>query len=207
MRARTDRGVLRGRIHGRSLLVLVAVAALVSAVAVWQFGSLRDEHDPDVAGADQPDRPRYTESAESPTPSAPVSPSLTPESSAVPETSGAPDPGSEEAATSAASEAAVTGPQCTASLELDDEWSGSISVDVEVANTGTEPIDGWEVVLDLAGLDVTGLWGLDHLDGDRYGDIMFNAGIDPGSSVGPSFQAEVEGEWSLPATVPCTPEA
>ncbi|GAA1666052.1 hypothetical protein GCM10009830_09640 [Glycomyces endophyticus] len=204
MRAWRDR-VLRGRIHGRSLLVLIAVAALVSAAAVWQFGSLRDDHDPDVADAELTEAPRFTAEAESAAPSSSAPSSAVPDPSAEP--ASAEPTTTAEAATSEATEAAVAGPVCTASLTLADEWSSSISVSVEVANTGTERIDGWEVVLDLAGLDVTALWGLDHVDGDRYGDIMFNAGIDPGSSVGPSFQADVEGEWTLPATVPCTPEA
>ncbi|MQM25990.1 cellulose binding domain-containing protein [Glycomyces albidus] len=201
MRAWKDRRVLRGRIHGRLLLVLIAVAVLVSAVAVWQFGSLRDDHDPDLAEAEIPEGPRFTGAAESPTPSPSPSPPETPESSAAP-TSAAP---TTEAEAPPTTEAAAAGPQCTATLTLDDEWSSSISVTVEVANTGTDPIDGWEVLLDLANLDVTATWGLDHVEGDRYGDILFNAALDPGSSTAPSFQADIEGDWELPATVPCTP--
>lgn len=203
MRAWTNRGVLRGRIHGRLLLALLAVAAVVSAIAVWQFGSLRDDRDPDLADAALPDGPRFTGPLESVTPSASPSPPETPESSPAP-TTAAP---TTEAAASPTTEAAVAGPQCTATLTLDSEWSSSISVTVEVANTGTAPIDGWEVLLDLAGLEVTTTWGLEHIEGDRYGDILINGALDPGSSTSPSFQADIEGDWELPATVPCTPAA
>ncbi|NUQ87631.1 MAG: hypothetical protein HOQ43_04100, partial [Glycomyces artemisiae] len=82
MRAWMDRGVLRGRIHGRSLLVLVVVAALVSVAAVWQFGALRDEHDPDLAEADTPGGPQFTTAAETTSASAPASSPESPESSA-----------------------------------------------------------------------------------------------------------------------------
>jgi hypothetical protein len=203
MPAWMDRGMLRGRIHGRLLLVLISLAALVSAIAVFSFGTLRDDHDPDVADAELPTGPQFTGAGESATPSVPASPSQTPESSAAP-TSAAP---TTEAAETTEAGAAQVVPPCTASLRLDSESADSISVTVEVANTGTERIDGWEVLLDLDHLAVTTTWGLQHVDGDRYGDIMFNAGIDPGASTEPSFQADVEGEWSLPATVPCTPEA
>jgi len=202
MRAWMDRGVLRGRIHGRSLLVLVAVAALVSVAAVWQFGSLRDEHDPDLADPDTPGGPQFTAAAEATSESAAASAPESPESSPA---STASEPTSSAAAESSSASAADAGPRCTASLSLDEEWSSSISVAVSVANTGAEPIDGWEVLLALDGMEVTAAWGLEHLDGDRYGDIMFNAAIAPGESVEPSFSAAVEDGWTLPATVPCTP--
>ncbi|RRS00470.1 cellulose binding domain-containing protein [Glycomyces terrestris] len=201
MRAWSHRGVLRGRIHGRLLLVLVAVAAIASAAAVWQFGSLRDDHDPDLAEAQLPAGPQFTGAGESATPSPSASPSETPPSSAAPTSA---EPTTAEAETSEA-DPAETVPPCTASLRLDSESDDSVSVTVEVANTGTEPIDGWEVVLDLKHLEVTTTWGLQHIDGDRYGDILFNAAIEPGDSVEPSFQADTQGAWELPATVPCTP--
>ncbi len=52
MRPWMDRAMLRGRIHGRLMLVLVAVVVLVSAAAVWQFSALRDDRDPDLADID-----------------------------------------------------------------------------------------------------------------------------------------------------------
>jgi len=202
MRAWMDRGVLRGRIHGRSLLVLVVVAALVSVAAVWQFGALRDEHDPDLAEADTPGGPQFTAAAETTSASAPASAPESPESSAA---SPSGDPTTSAAAAATSASAADAGPECTASLSLDTEWSSSISVAVSVANTGAEPIDGWEILLALDGMEVTAAWGLEHLEGDRYSDIMFNAAIAPGESVDPSFSADVEDGWVLPETVPCTP--
>jgi cellulase/cellobiase CelA1 len=106
---------------------------------------------------------------------------------------------------SAAPTEAADGPACTASLTLDNEWSESISVTVTVANHGTERIEGWEVLLALEHAEITATWGLEHIEGDRYGDILLNGGVDPGGSVAPSFQADVEDQFALPATVPCTP--
>jgi hypothetical protein len=61
------------------------------------------------------------------------------------------------------------------------------------------------VLLALDRVEVTATWGLERIEGDRYGDIFLNGGIDPGGSVAPSFQADVEDGYALPATVPCTP--
>ena len=63
MRPWMDRAMLRGRIHGRLMLVLVAVVVLVSAAAVWQFSALRDDRGPDFADNDR----RETATAPGPT--------------------------------------------------------------------------------------------------------------------------------------------
>jgi len=205
MRPWRDRAVLRGRIHGRLLLVLIVVAALASLTAIWQFGVLRDDDGPDFAdfGGGEPSAPSVSGDPDSPTASASPTPTATPESS--PASTGA-EPGNSNAAhSSAPADAATASSECTASLTLDNEWDASVSVTVTVANTGAEAIDGWEIVLDLRNLTVTTTWGLSHVEGDRYSDILFNAAVGPGDSVEPSFQADIDGDFELPATVPCTP--
>lgn len=205
MRPWRDRAAaLRGRIHGRLLLVLVAVAVLASAAAIWQFSALLDDHDPSLAEIDRQTAtaPQPTGDPDSPSVSLSATPSPSPESSPAEErTSSAAAVASE----SAAPTEAAGGPACTASLTLDNEWSESISVTVTVANSGTDRIEGWEVLLALEHAEVTSTWGLEHIEGDRYGDILLNGGVDPGGSVAPSFQADVEEAFALPATVPCTP--
>jgi hypothetical protein len=214
MRPWMDRAAaLRGRLHGRLLLVLIVVAVLASAAAVWQFSVLRVDHDPglgETGGHETPTFPGPPGDPDSPTANTSASASPSP-----PLTSSPAEDGTTSAAAIATDAAAPTeaatptepagGPTCSASLRLDNEWSESISVTVTVANTGQDRIDGWEVLLALEHLTVTTTWGLEHIEGDRYGDLLFNAGIDPGGSVEPSFQANVEDEYTLPATVPCTP--
>ncbi|MDN3239626.1 cellulose binding domain-containing protein [Glycomyces tritici] len=204
MRPWMNRAVRRGRIHGRLMLVLIAVAVLVSAAAVWQFSALRDDHDPDLARFDD-EETATTESAaavaETPPSSAPAPPSPTVSASPT-EAASSSAAASEPAGTT---EAIVTGPQCTASLTLDNEWSESVSVTVTIANTGADPVDGWEVQIGIKHLSVTATWGIAHIEGERYGDVLFNAAIDAGESVDASFQAEVQGRYEIPETVPCTP--
>jgi hypothetical protein len=199
-----NRAVRRGRIHGRLMLVLIAVAVLVSAAAIWQFSVLRDDHDPDLARFDDEETATEASTAaavETPSSSAPAPPSPTVSASPTEAASSSAAP-SEPAGTT---EAIAAGPQCTASLTLDNEWSDSVSVTVTIAGTGTEPVDGWEVQIGIEHLSVTATWGLAHIEGERYGDIMFNAAIDAGESVDASFQAEVQGDYEIPETVPCTP--
>jgi cellulase/cellobiase CelA1 len=197
------RAVRRGRIHGRLLLALVAVAALASAAALWQFSALRDDHDPDLAQFDDGGSTAAapTSAAEGPTGEAPTTPS--PGVSASPSATASSSAPASEAATTA--EAAVTGPQCTASLTLDNEWDDSVSVTVTITNTGADPVDGWEVVIGIKHLTVTSTWGLSHIEGERYGDILLNAALDQGESVDASFQADVQGNFEIPPTIPCTP--
>ncbi|MEU5153062.1 cellulose binding domain-containing protein [Glycomyces sp. NPDC021274] len=203
MRPWMNRAVRRGRIHGRLMLVLIAVAVLASAAAIWQFSALRDDHDPDLARFD--DETTTTEDAapvaETPASSAPApaSPTVSASPSEAASSSAA---ASEPAATT---EAVLSGPQCTASLTLDNEWDESVSVTVTIANTGTDPVDGWEVLIGIEHLSVTATWGLAHIEGERYGDILLNAALDAGDSVDASFQADVQGRYEIPATVPCTP--
>lgn len=206
MRPWMDRAMLRGRIHGRLMLVLVAVVVLVSAAAVWQFSALRDDRGPDLAdieGRETLTDPGPTGEPDSLAASSSTSPSPTASPSATAEEEAAGADASTAAA--ATSDAAVTGPQCTASLTLDSADENSVSVTVTVANTGAEAVSGWEITLGLRHLTVTTTWGLNHVEGDVYGDILFNGALDPGASTAPSFQADIGGDYAIPATVPCVP--
>jgi len=204
MRPWMDRAMLRGRIHGRLMLALVAVAVLVSALAVWQFSTLRDDHDPDLVRFEDQETAAAASDATDPEAAEAATPAdATPTTGESPtETASATASASEPPGTS---EAAANGPQCTASLTLDNAWDQSVSVTVTIANTGTDPIDGWEVQIGIKHLTVTTTWGLSHIEGERYGDILINAALDPGGTVDASFQADVQGRYEIPETVPCTP--
>ncbi|THV23567.1 cellulose binding domain-containing protein [Glycomyces paridis] len=203
MRPWMERATLRGRIHGRLLLVLIVIAALACIAAVLQFSVLRDGDDTDRTniGADAPSAPDFSAAPDTSVESTSATPSPDVETS-----SSSPEPEPTKSASAAEpTEAAPPASQCSASLALDNEWGDSVAVTVTVANTGTEPIDGWEVELAVEHLSVASTWGLDHVEGDRYGDVWLNGAVEPGSSVEPSFTADVEGEYDLPETVPCTP--
>ncbi|WP_205325098.1 cellulose binding domain-containing protein [Glycomyces sp. YM15] len=204
MRPWMDRAALRGSIHGRLLLVLIAVAVLASVAAVWQFSALRDDHDPDLAVLSDPATTAEADTSVLDGSSAgpPATPSPTVAESPT-ETASSSAPATEPAG--GGEEAAADGTPCTASLTLDSEWNESVSITVTVANTGTEAIDGWEILIGIKHLTVTATWGLTHIEGERYGDILLNAAISPGGSVDASFQADVRGRYEIPATVPCTP--
>lgn len=204
MRPWMDRAMLRGRIHGRLLLVLVAVAAIASSAAIWQFSVLlRDDRDPDLARFD--DQETTTASVTTAPDGTTADPPGTPSPTASESPSEAASSSAAASEPAAATEAAVSGPQCTASLTLDNAWDESVSVTVTVANTGTDPIDGWEVLIGIKHLTVTSTFGLSHIEGERYGDILLNGALDPGDGVDASFQADVQGRYEIPDTVPCTP--
>ncbi|MEU6860145.1 cellulose binding domain-containing protein [Glycomyces sp. NPDC046736] len=209
--------MLQGRLHGRLLKVLLVVAALVSMAAVLQFTLLREDAPPVLADLGQSERasaaPEASEaSSEADSPSVSTSPTPSPTaeattSDAASTAASTPEaPNSAESSAAPVTEAAPDPLQCTAALSLSDQWGSTVVVRVAIANSGTETLSGWEVVIDVPGLDVTSTWGLAHIEGDRYGDIFFNAAVAPGESVEPTFFADLEGELSLPATVPCSAE-
>lgn len=206
MRPWMDRAVARGRIHGRLLLGLIVIAVIACLVAVWQFGILRDDDRPEYADIGSGGTTAPVPEAEADTPTAADSASASPTLESAPAFTEA-EPSTAEAESSAPAQDAPAVPPCTASLTLDEQTDTTVAVTVAVVNTGTEPIDGWEVLLDLDHLTVTSAWGLSHIEGDRYGDILFNAALDPGDGYEPSFRADIDGAFDLPATVPCTPDA
>ncbi|GAB3233333.1 hypothetical protein GCM10027447_29640 [Glycomyces halotolerans] len=203
---------IRGRLHGNLLWILIAVSVVAATIAVWQFSSLGGDDEQALpagseggmaTGAILSGEPTDEAAAElGPTAAAPSTeePSATPTS---------PDPTTEaepsEPATSEAPrspDSTPTGPTCTATLEIDKEWSGHIEVDVVIANIGEAAISDWEVTLSFSDVAIYHYWGMEHHEGDRYRSD-WNGAVGPGGSTGASFQAEVEDGFALPDTVPC----
>ncbi|WP_100444759.1 cellulose binding domain-containing protein [Glycomyces xiaoerkulensis] len=208
MRAWKNRRLLRGRLHGRALKALGAVAATAAVIAAWQFALLVDEDEsafPELGGqdplADGPAGGSLGEVAEATAASSPTAAAESDEPSPDAE-SGSPSPAADG---DASSEPEPSGPECAASLALEREWGNNVSVDVEVANSGEEPIDGWEVVLDFENVEVKTTWGLTRIEGDRYGNGWTNGDLDPGETTDPGFTGRSKGEPDLPETVPCSP--
>ncbi|HLU27724.1 MAG TPA: cellulose binding domain-containing protein [Glycomyces sp.] len=223
MDERTDEVPERtGRLHGRLLKVLALVSVAAALVALWQLSPVLFQDDEDAAATwpwqDQAsvdfadEEPSSTEaavdSAEARSPSAEPSPevsSVAPEPEPAPESSEAP-PATEDPEPDPEPEHG--GPACTASLQMGNQWrdSGEVRFDawLEVTNTGEEPIEGWEVVLALDGVDVFASWGMRHEGEGRYEAARWNDELAPGKSTAAGFQASAENEVDLPATVPCT---
>ncbi|WP_199042623.1 cellulose binding domain-containing protein [Glycomyces salinus] len=202
--------LLRGRLHGRALKALGGLAVAALAIAVWQLAAALGGGDDVGSGGGELSDPLFspipdessdtdTEAAtDTATPSddgSPTAEESTPETEEQTEAE-EPDPEDSE----------ETGPGCTAALHLDSEWGDTISVTVEVVNTGEEGFDGWEVVLALEDVDITATWGMEHVEGDRYGNGWVNGDLDPGESAEPSFNGSAAEGYSLPATVPCAPD-
>ncbi|WP_026932548.1 cellulose binding domain-containing protein [Glycomyces tenuis] len=211
MRAWKDRTpLLRGRLHGRLLIVLGVVAALAVAVAVWQFstalggGEGQGASDDWAGPAADHDGASVAPLEEDSSAAAPTSASTSPTVEATSETPEETPSEETDEEPSEEDDTGPAGPSCTAALRLADEWSDSISVEVTVVNTGEEAVGGWEIVLDIDGVEVTSTWGMSRIEGDRYGNGLFNGALDPGEDAGPSFRADTEGEPELPGTVPCT---
>ena len=207
MRPWKDRSLLRGRLHGRLFKVLGIVVMAVAAIAVWQFltilggdeeEALTEWTEADPITGDGP-RPATTDASEST--EAPTSASASPSDEATSEAASA-EPSEDAATSEAAPEPAP--PQCTASLTPASDWANMVSVDVDVVNTGEESMEGWEIVLDLEDVEVTATWGMEHVEGDRYRNGLFNGDLDPGESAEPSFQGETQGRPDIPETVTCT---
>ncbi len=209
-----------GRLHGRLLQVLAAVSVLAALVAVWQLSPVlfrSDEHtsatwpwqDPatiDFAGEASSSEAAPTDSQE---PSDADTEPSTEESSMDSEPESPAETSADEAAPSteaAGTEAAPEpeGPACTASLRVGSTWGGSMEVWVQVVNTGSERLGGWEVALAFDGAEIAHHWGMDHVGGDRYESERWNGALAPGETADAAFHASTRGDVDLPQTVPCT---
>lgn len=210
--------LLRGRLHGRTLKLIGGFIVLAVAAAVWQFAAaLGGGDDSDSIGGSLSEpllsaapggfstspEPEDIPTSASAEPSETASESASPSEDPSEAESTATAPVSEEPEEPPESEA--PGPGCTAALRLDKEWSNSITVTVEVSNTGPESFDGWEVVLAIEDVEITSTWGMNHRGGDRYGNGWLNGDLEPGQSAEPSFRARAGGDYALPETVPCSP--
>ncbi|GAB4000751.1 hypothetical protein GCM10029992_33800 [Glycomyces albus] len=203
--------LLRGRLHGRALKALGGLAVAALAIAVWQLAAALGGGDDVGSGGGElsdplfspmPDESSDTDAEEATTTATPsVDASPTAEES----TSETEDDTEDEESDPSSEDSAESGPDCTAALRLDSEWGDSISVTVEVVNAGEEGFDGWEVVLALEDVDITAAWGMQHIEGDRYGNGWVNGDLGPGESAEPSFNATAGDDYALPETVPCNP--
>lgn len=200
--------------------MLGVVSAIVVVVAVWQFSTLWGDDDLFPTGSDQdpvtagfPSGAYSSEAGEveassveasseepSPEPSGPASPTAgatkDAETTEVPEaaaTSESPSP----------SESGSPGVGCTATLELENSWPGNVEVTVRVVNTSDEWINRWEVTLAFGDAEVYHTWGMHHDRRDRYDSDRWNSWLRAGESTEAGFQAEVEDDFELPASVPC----
>lgn len=201
--------LLRGRLHGRAFKALGALAVAALAIAVWQLAaSLGGDDDVGSGGGELSDplfSPMPDESPDAYSERATATPSGEASTTAEESTSESEESTEDAEPEPSAEDSTEAGSGCTAALHLDSEWGDSISVTVEVLNTGDEGFDGWEVLLALDDVDVTAVWGMEHIEGDRYGNGWINGDLEPGESAEPSFNGSVEDDYSLPATVPCSP--
>jgi sucrose-6-phosphate hydrolase SacC (GH32 family) len=208
----------RGRLHGRMLQLLGALSGVVALVAMWQLGVFGGGADREpvsaVDGATTEWPTSATESSsaaaaaeasssalESPSESASATASPTPSDAA---TTGAPPSDDDEETGEEEEEAPVEGVACVAYLYLDEEWQDSVDVDVEVVNTGDERLGYWEIDLDLRDAEVYHHWNMVDVGHDWFGAEDWNAVLDPGEDAVTGFQAEVEDDFDLPSSVPCT---
>ncbi|GAA1665571.1 hypothetical protein GCM10009830_08940 [Glycomyces endophyticus] len=206
-----------GRLHGRLLQILGAVSGVVALVAMWQLGVFGGggDREPvsavDGATTEWPSTAGESSSAaaaadasssalESPSESASADASPTPSGGAA---TSAPPSDAEEPTEEEAEEEPAEGLACAAYLYLDEEWEDSVSVEVEVVNTGGERLGSWEIDLDLDDADVYHHWNMEALGHDWFGSENWNGRLDPGEDAVTGFQAEVENDFDLPSSVTC----
>lgn len=174
-----------GRLHGRTLKILTAIAALTAVLAGWQFAALIGGGEDQVAA-----EPSVLNAL----------PDSAPRSPAVGAPSPSPTPVETPAETEAAETTASAPPSCAASLWVEDDRGNTVSVTVEVANTGDQPISGWELHIDIEDVEITGTSGMEGAGDGRYA----GGTLAPGETATSSFVGDAKGKPDLPATVPCT---
>ncbi|MEV3936882.1 cellulose binding domain-containing protein [Glycomyces sp. NPDC049804] len=214
--AQDDPPAGRGRLHGRLLQVLGGVSAVAAAVALWQFGVFGEDPVGEVVDViEDPEAPSIPDGASEPSTGAPVVAASVSAAAAPSESTAAPtsEASSSAAPTSAApSETAAeveesgrpSGPSCSASLTVEQEWDDSVEVSVEVVNSGSAALASWEVDLGLRDVDIYHYWSMRDLGGGRYGSEDWNARLDPGENAVAGFQAELGDRADLPGSVTCT---
>lgn len=204
----------RGRLHGRLLQVLGLFSAVVTAVALWQFGVFGgdSERDPigvaeglDTAWLAASAAEAGIEESKSAASAEPESPSASTEAPASESPSEVPS--SEAAATTTPpAEAAQATPSCTANLIVNQQWNRSIDVTVEVVNSGNAEFDSWTIDLGIDDMEIYNYWNMQELDHDWYASENWNGRLDPGEDAVTGFQADTSRGFDLPATVTCEAE-
>jgi hypothetical protein len=91
---------------------------------------------------------------------------------------------------------------CEVEYTVNGTWSGGFGADVVVTNTGTEPVDGWELAWDFTGDErISSLWGGSHTQEAStvtVTDAGWNARIAPDASVTVGFNGSVGGDPGTP---------
>ncbi|WP_158630326.1 cellulose binding domain-containing protein [Glycomyces terrestris] len=206
-----------GRLHGRLLQVLGVVSGVVALVAMWQLGVFGGGGDREpVSAVDGATTEWPSAAAESSSAAAVAEPSSSAAASPSESVSASASPTPSDAATTAAPPAetetpveeddgpATEGFACVAYLEIDEAWDDSVSVTVEVVNSGDERLGSWEVDLDLDDADIYHHWNMVDRGHGRFGNEDWNGRLDPGEDAVTGFQAEVEHDFDLPGSVPCS---
>jgi hypothetical protein len=215
-----DAPARRGRLHGRLLHVLGGFSALVAVVALWQFGVFGGDPDREPVGAVDGPETGWLSAGEdgSGSPQSVDAASSAVESASSSSTSTSAAPSDAATSSAAASETSVREEEdeedpdeedapaeasCAATLSLDEEWDGSVSVTVEVVNTGGAEFGSWAVDLDIDDMDVYHHWNMRELDWGWYGSQDWNGRLDPGEDAVAGFQAETDRGFELPDSVSC----
>ncbi len=101
----------------------------------------------------------------------------------------------------------ATGPTCTATYRVLDDWRVGFLVQVDVRNTGPVEIHGWRVTWSLpAGQQVTQVWSaVLSTDGDvqTAGNADYNGTLAPGATTLFGFLGSADGTGTRPANVDC----
>ncbi|WP_116245728.1 cellulose binding domain-containing protein [Nocardiopsis sp. FIRDI 009] len=91
---------------------------------------------------------------------------------------------------------------CEVDYTVAGSWNGGFQAAVEVTNTGSEPVEGWELAWDFtSGESVTDLWGGDHTqEGDHVTVTApgWSTRLDPGATAEIGFNGSVDGGPGTP---------
>jgi predicted carbohydrate-binding protein with CBM5 and CBM33 domain len=100
-----------------------------------------------------------------------------------------------------------TGPgACEVEVDVATTWSGGYVAHLQVTNSGSRPIDGWHVELDLGGSGIGNSWSGEF---EQSGDdvtimpMSWNTNLAPNATASPGFVGTGEAPSSFAAT--CTP--
>jgi cellulose 1,4-beta-cellobiosidase len=97
---------------------------------------------------------------------------------------------------------------CSAAYSVLSSWSGGFQGQVVVTNTGSAPLNGWQLGWTFPGSQaVSNLWnGTDTQSGDKVTvtNASYNATLAPGASATVGFTATDSGSDTAPSSVSCT---
>ena len=95
-----------------------------------------------------------------------------------------------------------TGPAACKVAYSTSVWQGGYTADVTLTNTGSSPVNGWNLAFTLpAGQTITSAWnaGISPSSGTvTAGNLAYNASLAPGGQVSFGFQASYSGSFAKP---------